>query len=147
MTGRVVLRVKSRIGRASAVLSAVGLPRPARVASVREILCLGIGPGEWLLVARTADRNVLDELSGVAAAAGACCAEARSQFILELQMSKEQLASLTGLPTDCLVPAACACTRLADIPVTVAAPSGDAFLLLFDRACTQHVRAWLDLAL
>lgn len=148
LTGQMILHVKAVIDRASQLAATLGLADPGRIAMIGAIECCWMGPGEWLLFASAEHGEQLAALQTHAVENGAATAHAGDRLVvLELDASAELLSGLTGLPEEVLRPGRAARTRLADIPVTIAASLSARFRLLFDRTYAPHMRAWLDCAI
>lgn len=148
LTGRVVLHIKTSPLRASQLGATLDFPEAGRVAEIGPVECLGIAPGEWLLIAPAEHKGQLAALARQAAEKDAAVAQADDRLtILELDATAELLARLTGLVEDSLRPGRIARTRLADIPITIMASPGADLRLIFDRIHAPHFRAWLERAI
>lgn len=147
LTGQMILHVKTVLDRASQLEATLGLAEAGRIVMIGPVECCWMGPGEWLLFAPAEHSEQLAALQTHAVENGASTAHAGDRLVvLELDASAELPSGLTGLPEEALRPGRAARTRLADIPVTIAAGLGTRFRLLFDRTHAPHMRAWLDRA-
>jgi heterotetrameric sarcosine oxidase gamma subunit len=148
LTHYAIAHAKTLPGRAEHLEATIGFSEAGRSALIGQIECLWIGPGEWLLIVPAEQKDQLADLRRSAADKGAATADAEDRLtILALDMGADQVAGLTGLKLTDLCPRHVSRTRLADIPVVIAAGTGAMFRLLFDRSYAPHVRAWLDRAL
>lgn len=125
----------------------LGLPEMLTSARIGVVEAFSIAPDEWLLIASVGSVHELIKMRGACEALGFVWVDCQSSIqILEVYASANLVASLAGLPDCAIKPGAVARTRLADIPVVIAANTGSV-RLLFDRTYAPHLRAWLDCAI
>jgi heterotetrameric sarcosine oxidase gamma subunit len=126
----------------------LGFPKRQRISWNGDLESIWLGPGEWLVLSRAPDEQPLKEIGQEVAGLGGAVTQAQDRLLaLELHASIQLLCGLTGLAKDNLALGCVARTRLADIPVIIAAAAAEKFHLLFDRTYAQHMRAWLDRAI
>lgn len=149
LTGFDAIHLKAVPARENELLTTYGLPDSLAASMVGNVEALWIGPGEWLLLARSPHLRELDQIQHRTNEEGIASVRCGSRLcILELDMEADVLAGLTGLPTAALEPNRVARTRLAGILVTLAANAdGSTMRIIFDRSFAPHLRAWLDCAI
>ena len=125
-----------------------GFPGPLAASRIGDVEALWIGPGEWLLVASPEHLSDLDTLQGRTDDGAIASVRCGNRLcILQLEADADAFAGLTGLPAAALEPGRVARTRLADLPVILAANAAGAMRMIFDRTYAPHLRAWLDRAI
>lgn len=139
--GHCAFRVKSAKA-VHAVAAALALPAPGGATAE----ACAIGPGDWLLFAPDAKRDVL--AARIAAVPGAYVVDVSDELvILELGDAAALLARLTGLDPLRLGPSRVVRTRLAGIAVTLTTCDDCGLRMMFDVSYASHILAFLDRAL
>lgn len=148
LTDLVALHIKALPAGSSRLQATLGFAEAGSISVIGSVDSLWMGPGEWLLVTSAAHGEQLEALGRRAANHGAGVVDAQDGLaIIELDVDADLLAGLAGLPSRGLRPGCVARTRLADVPVMIAAAATSPFRLIFDRTHAPHFRAWLDRAI
>ena len=141
------IHVKAGRMRADEVAAKFRLPGPLERSTLGEADAFWLAPGEWLLLTPDQDARAMRDLRTRAAQSGVAASPCGDRLIvLQLDASNDILARLTGLTGEALGPGRVARTRLADIPVILAAEPDAQMLLIFDGTFAVHLHGWLDRA-
>src|SRR5690606_2300994 len=107
LEGLLLRHVKTRPERAALLETTLGLPQNCRAAMIGQIDALWIGPGEWLLLAASAQGEPLADLERHLAENGAAMSAAEARLlVIELDTEIDTLEGLSGLPASALRPGA-----------------------------------------
>jgi heterotetrameric sarcosine oxidase gamma subunit len=148
ITGLAIRHVKVAQHSVPTLVAALTLPGAGRIANVGPVECFWIGPGEWLMLAAAERHDELGMLERNASEHGAAGIAVEDRLtVLQVDATADLLCALTGLTAETLAAGRVARTRLADIPVIIAAGPVAGFRLLFDRTFAPHMRGWLDRAI